>query len=170
MQGPSNYQTHTNKQKRKNHITKKNFHRQPTFTSFCFVEERFYLGSPSESIWQIFRKTIFQSLLSPMLPMLNKNRINILLIVHHLTCCQPLRSHYCENQTCKLWKETWPTWEFLGPIVHGPMLAFLPMSRVLPLFHCSLSFHKWGALLNWSGWVWGPWDLRISPNFYSCFQ
>ena len=99
-----------------------------------------------------------------------QNRVNILLIVHHLTCCQPLRSHYCKNQTCKLWKETWPTWEFLGPIVHGPMLAFLPMSRVLPLFHCSLSFHKWGALLNWSGWVWGPWDLRISPNFYSCFQ
>ena len=27
-----------------------------------------------------------------------------------------------------------------------------------------------GALLNWSGWVLGPWDLRISPNFYSCFQ
>ena len=93
-----------------------------------------------------------------------QNGVNILLIVHHLTCCQPLRSHYCENQTCKLWKETWPTWEFLGPIVHGPMLAFLPMSRVLPLFHCSLSFHKWGALLNWSGWVWGPWDLRISVD------
>ena len=99
-----------------------------------------------------------------------QNRINLLLIVHHLTCCKPLRSHYCENQTCKLWKETWPTWEFLGPIIHGPVLAFLPMSRVLPLFHCSLSFHKWGALLNWSGWVWGPWDLWISPNFYSCFQ
>ena len=25
------------------------------------------------------------------------NRVNILLIVHHLNCCQPLRSHYCEN-------------------------------------------------------------------------
>ena len=207
-------------------------------------------------------------------------------------------SHYCENHTCKLWKETWPTWERLGPIVHGPCwlssnvqsapsipllpqlsqvggtielfgvgwgamgstdftqllsllsiaqrlewrgqtqkdsgsnpgkvkfstykrktkpdqhsvdrppsyllptasvpllwepyvqtlkgdltnlrtsgahsswahAGFPPMSRVLPLYHCSPSFHKWGALLNCSGWVWGPWDLPISPNFYPCFQ
>ena len=48
--------------------------------------------------------------------------------------------------------------------------GFPPMSRVLPLYHYPPSFHKWGALLNCSGWVWGPWDLPISPNFYPCFQ
>ena len=26
------------------------------------------------------------------------NQVNILLIVHQITCCQPLRSHFCENQ------------------------------------------------------------------------
>ena len=32
----------------------------------------------------------------------------------------------------------------------------IPISSIVPL--------------HWSGWVCGPWDLRISPNFYSCFQ
>ena len=32
--------------------------------------------------------------------------------------------------------------------------GFPPMSRVLPLYQLLPSFHKWWALLNWSGWVW----------------
>ena len=45
-----------------------------------------------------------------------QNQINILLIVHHLTCCQPLRSHYCENQMTKLGKQNfWLIFLFYPP-------------------------------------------------------
>ena len=59
----------------------------------------------------------------------------------------PLRSNRCaiESRDKSLVKS-------VDPMAHKP----IPISG--------------GALLNWSGWVLGPWDLRITPNFYSCFQ
>ena len=40
-------------------------------------------------------------------------------------------------------RRLWPTWELLGPSIPGPILAFFPMSRVLPSMPLLPSFHKW---------------------------
>ena len=73
------------------------------------------------------------------------DQINILLVFHHLNCCQPLRSHYCENHTCKLWEETLTNLRTSGAQYSWAHSGFLfPMSRVLPSIPLLPSFHKWG--------------------------
>ena len=49
------------------------------------------------------------------------DQINILLVFHHLNCCQPLRSHYCENQTLQTLKRRLDQPEnFWGLVFLGP--------------------------------------------------
>ena len=53
-------------------------------------------------------------------------------------------STYCELTVQTPW-ETWPNWMLRGPCLHGPMsVAFFPLSRVLPLFHCPMALTGWG--------------------------
>ena len=43
-------------------------------------------------------------------------------------------------------------------------------TMVPSLYTIASKLSQVGAQLNiWLGWVWGPWDLRVSPNFYPCF-
>ena len=68
---------------------------------------------------------------------------------HHLNCCQPLRSHYCVNQTCKLWEETLTNLRISGAHYSWAHSGSLfPKSSVTPSITLLPSFHKW-----WHYWT-----------------
>ena len=76
------------------------------------------------------------------------NRINILLIVHHLLVANRFGPTIVRTKRANSERRLDQPVNFWGPVLLGPLWLSFQCPECSLYTDCSLSFNKWGALLN----------------------